>query len=928
MAHGFSFVAASVAVTGAILGGLVVLCGVPRAAAQQAGVARVEALPEVTNVDHAGMIRAWDDKTLERGRKIYTTVCFACHGVDGKRVTVEKARAFAVDPLARGCDPYSMFKVVTFGFSTMPQQQWLTPEQRYDVIDYIRETFLKTTNSTQYTKVDDAYLKGLPKPSADTHSDKHENKETDFGPVLCSNLNRAFPAVLTHRLPGGVSVSYDLHRMQLAGVWTGGYLDLAATRFHQQRGEAPVKPAGALVNGLQTWKWAYDGRFDYGQLPPRGPAPEKFMRYFGHSVHGDQAVMSYSIAGTRILEMPTVEQPAGLQVFQHTLQIEPGGKPLELCVAELDQAAAARILTAGTLDLAGQLDAPAAGTLAVLTAGKPTPFHVACAVIGDSAELSWRIEDGRRLVLHLAPAARRRTIQVLRNSATGDEACGAFSRHVKEATSRGTLPDLAVLTQAGPNRFPQPLTVEGKLGEPVNGYALDTVPLPVKNPYNAWLRTSALAFFPDGRCAVCTYTGDVWIVSGIDQGLSHVTWQRFASGLYEPFGLQVIDGLIYVTCRDGIKRLHDFNGDGYADYYETFFADPDVSAFFHAFCFDLQRDSKGCLYYAKAGQYTDFKEPGAVVKVAPDGRSFEYLATGFRTPNGMGMLPGDRVLCSDNEGNWMPASKINLCHKGGFYGYVQTDASGAWAPDGGKIDHRKVVPPATFDQPMLWLPVSEDNSSGAQLWVDDRRFGPLAGRDGRILHSSFGKGWIYYLMPQEIAGVTQAACVTLPQQWDAGVQRIRTNPHDGQLYGVGISGWQGPRGGQDGCLQRLRYTGAPCRLIDNVQVTAKGVEICFNFDLDLDTARNPANYELEMWNYLWRPEYGSPFFSVRNPGTKGTDKISGATARVADDKRRVVLEWPDIVACQQLRVRMNLKGADGQPFTQKFYQTINRLPEK
>ena len=40
---------------------------------------------------------------------------------------------------------------------------------------------------------------------------------------------------------------------------------------------------------------------------------------------------------------------------------------------------------------------------------------------------------------------------------------------------------------------------------------------------------------------VCTHGGDVWIVSGIDAGLAKLQWRRFAAGLYEPFGLQVVD---------------------------------------------------------------------------------------------------------------------------------------------------------------------------------------------------------------------------------------------------------------------------------------------------------------------------------------------------------------------------------------------------
>ena len=49
------------------------------------------------------------------------------------------------------------------------------------------------------------------------------------------------------------------------------------------------------------------------------------------------------------------------------------------------------------------------------------------------------------------------------------------------------------------------------------------------------------------------------------------------------------------------------------------------------------------------------------------------------------------------------------------------------------------------------MPQEFDNSSGGQLWVDDPRLGPLA---GHLLHTSFGKGWMSYLMIQEIDDVT------------------------------------------------------------------------------------------------------------------------------------------------------------------------------
>lgn len=892
--------------------GAAILAGLPVAAGAEAEVV----FPEITDVAHGELIRSWDAAAFARGREIYQMSCFACHGADGKGAAVQGARAFAVDPLVHKADPYSLFKTITYGYGAMPQQQWMTPAQRYDVVHYIREAFLKESNPSQYVKVDEAYLSQLPVPGGEV-VEETPVKRLDYGPVLCSNLGQEHPLVLTHCLPGQVAVSYDLHRMRTVGVWQGGHLDLSNTRFTKQRGLQTVRPGGEMIEGFEVWEWGHGGRFDR-EFEPRRPAPEDVVRFDGHFVHGDQAVMDYRIDGVRVLEMPEVAAAGdGGVVLRHRLRIGPGKWALDLCVAAFDgEDGRAGVMNAEQIT---NPEGAAAGAVAMM--GPSSGPFTLTAVIGETDGLLWRVA-GSRMILHIPPSDAPRSIDVLRQ-AGGEVELASFRELVATAVASG---DLVELTRGGTNPHPQPLTFAGTLGDPVNGYALDTLPIPFENPYGAWLRTSALAFFDDGRCVVATYTGDIWIVSGIDAELRNVTWRRFATGLYEPFGLLVIDGIIHAACRDGIKRLHDINNDGSADHYETFFADPDVSSYFHAFNFDLQRDEDGFLYYAKPGQYTDYEHAGSVLRIAPDGRSYEIFATGFRTPNGMGMLPGNRPVCSDNQGNWMPASKISLCRKGGFYGYVQTHAIPKfWSPDGGRIDVSKVVPPEDFDRPILWLPQDADSSSGGQEWLDDRRFGPLAGEGGRLFHSSFGKGWVYYLMLEEIDGEMQAACVTLPHQWDAGVQRVRVNPADGQLYGVGLSGWQGPRDGKDGCLQRLRWTGEPARLLDHVRTTPDGLELHFNFELDLKVAADPANYQIEIWNYEWASRYGSKFYSVKSPGTEGTDKLEVATVVLGADRRSVRLSIPGLVPCDQLKAVLDLRDKSGEAFREEFHQTIHRL---
>jgi glucose/arabinose dehydrogenase/mono/diheme cytochrome c family protein len=897
------------------------------------------------NVDHAGIISAWNQQSVERGRKLYQIACAPCHGTDGVHTINPQSRPFAVDKFKNGSDPYSLYKTITTGFKNMPSQSWMTPEQRYDVIDFIRETFLKKLNPSEFTTMDAAYLASLPKfDPALAKAGEVAPTQRDFGPVLESQLGSKISDALTFQLSANVSLSYDLHRMKLAGAWQGGFLNLSQTGHFQQRGEARPTPEGRLLEGLQHWSWAFGGRFDYptNDVLTRGPVPESWMRYRGHYVYGRQAVLSFTIQGRDVLEWPDAETNNGLLTISHWLRIGPGSTPLRLCVGQPDKPdgnaegvvpigqrapLGIRGPVADSLVMASFGGQKASSNPAVASGENPTGRHyrdfTAAGVVGQTEGLKWEVDDQDRLVLDIPADKQERVVGVICCAGKEESDLVRFGEYVRQ-TKQEQLIDPATLTHGAPRLWPATIEVSGHLGETNVGYALDTIPVPFKNPYRAWPRTSALAFFPDGRAVVTTYGGDVWIVSGLTGSLGRVKWSRFASGLYEAFGAQVIDGLIYVTCRNGIVRLHDLDGDGGADYYETFYADTDVSTFFHSFNFDLQVDHKGNLYYVKCGEYTDHTLPGAVIKVSPDGKRSQVYCTGFRTPNGMGILPDDRLTVSDNQGNWMPASKISIVHPGGFYGYVQTLTGGNdWAPDGGRIDVTKVKAPATFDQPIIWMPQEFDNSSGGQVWVDDKRFGPLS---GRLLHTSFGKGWMYYLMMQDLGKVSQAAIVALPFQFDAGIMRARVNPADGQVYATGLSGWQGPAGGKDGCLQRLRYTGQPGKMLDDVKVAAGGLSLKFNFALDPTCARDPAAYHLEEWNYLWAETYGSDQYSLQNPGQKGHDRLTITSIKLSSDRRSVFLAIPGLRPVNQVELRLNLTAADGSPFKELAYLTINAVP--
>ncbi len=892
--------------------------GVERASALKPSADQLIVKDDIANLNHAAILKRLKDDH-KAGETIFNNTCSACHGVDGNTPSLATARAFGTQKLKFGADPYSMLLTLSRGNGLMAATTHLSPRERYQVIHYIRERFMKKSNP-MYEPITDAYVASLPKGT--DMGDFKPSGDRDYGPVLASQLGKDISSALTVKL-GKTTLAYELHTLDQADIWQDGFLNLDQTQHQRGRGEGYPQPQGKMLKGLAGWRWGHDGSLDYPEegLLARGPLPEKWLQYQGHYLNKNRLVLRYKIDGREILELPEPLEGDATAV-RHTLRVGPGAE-LVLATMKFDDASGEKFEGVVTRSPSSVMSAKGSATSTMAMSGKMKDGSlgefVASMALGDIESATLEVDDQHRSILRIPADTKTRLIEVVCFQGSGE----ADRKILANLQPVGLDPE--ALTKGGPARWPEELTTVGYVGFESGAYALDTLTVPDSTPWNTWFRTSALDFFPDGRMVVATSGGDVWIVSGIDDELLSLKWRRFAGGLYEPFGIKVVDGLIYVTCKDRLTRLHDLNGDGEADFYENFSGDEDVSTFFHAFNFDLQTDTAGNFYYAKCGQYTDYALPGSVVKVSPDGKERSILCTGFRTPNGIGILPDNRITVSDNQGSWMPASKISLVKEGGFYGYVQTHKSGAWAPDGGRIDTKKVIPPKTFDQPVVWMPQNVDNSSGGQLWVGDERWGPLA---GRLLHTSFGKGWMFYLMMQEIDGVSQAAIIKLPHDFNTGIMRGRVNPLDGQVYATGMNGWNenGRPGLKDNGIQRVRYTGRSFRMVSDCQTQSDRLKLTFNFPVDAASASKPASYLAEQWNYKWQASYGSEMYHPIT-GEVGKQTLDIVEAIVSADRRSVELRLSDLRPVNQLHLKLKVNDADGQPFEEEIYWTINRLPK-
>ena len=686
---------------------------------------------------------------------------------------------------------------------------------------------------------------------------------------------------------GKKAIAYDLDLCRPIGAWSGKF----TTEMNlMSRGDYPTAMGETI---FVTGDFAgYMSGADAPALSPRkgfGPLPVDQVRFKGFHNAGRSVVVRWELAGVAIDETAEVVTANEVQFVVRTIEVAPSTKGVTVMLGK--SADAARIVTLGASKV-DQLDGHAVARI-----------------------------DGSKDITTVRIAYLPSGVPLPQSFDT-------------DAPSK--------LLKVAKTLWPETVETAGKLSEKSGeAYVVDDVKLPVINPWKAPMFTSAFDFLPDGRAVISTFHGDVFIASGIDEKLEKVTWRRFASGLYHALGLKVVNGEIYVTCRDGLWKLRDTNGDGECDTYEAFNFDLMVTKNFHEFTFDLQTDPAGNFYVIKAGPVRKggrgFDEicdhHGALLKISADGKKSETFATGFRAPNGIGISPTGQLTSGDNEGTWTPMCRLNWVKQGGFYGVVD-------------LAHR-TTPPTDHDRPLCWFPKEVDNSSGGQVWVTSDKFGPWK---DRLLHLSYGTCSMYGVLAQAVTfngqPQMQGGVARFNVDFASGAMRARFNPQDGQLYVTGLRGWQ-TTATQNGCFQRVRYTGAATRMPLALAATKKGIKLDFTCEIDAMAAADAGNWNIEVWNYIWSSAYGSPDISTLETKVAATelgndgklqfskaqmserkhDPLTVKSATVSADRRSVFLEIPDLRPAMQMKLKYDIKAADGIELRGQVINTIHALAE-
>ncbi len=590
-----------------------------------------------------------------------------------------------------------------------------------------------------------------------------------------------------------------------------------------------------------------DPRTGYGEREAgRGPLPEGLGRFEGTEIAGASTVITYRVGRAKVREWHTIAVAGTSSRWLRHFEVE------------------------------------ASDHAVVLALGRDRRGDAADVLCNDPDVHLSRVEGRWIARIPPAPAIRRFTI--------------AWSWGMVAPLTLPTPPRPA----SGKARWPE--TVEaGVIADVIagNGLAFDRITLPEPNPWRRRVRPADLAFLEGNRAVVVTYDGDLWTVDGASEsGAVPWRWRRFASGLHEPLAVAIVAGAIQVATKNGVVRLHDRNGDGEADWVENFNDHVIQSQSTRAYALDMAVGPDGTTYVTQGAlPLPSTPHSGAILRIAPDGRRSEVLATGAREPFVAVHPRTGLVTGTDQQGNFIPSSPVYLFRSGDHFGFRQER-------------------PERLTAPLAWIPHDEDNSSASQVWVQGAGLAPL---HDRLLHLSYGSGRLFIVSPDLDAPVPQAAVLPLGIETGLPVLHARSHAGGNALFLVGFQVF-GARMADLGGMLRMRRTETPITTAVAAQSFAQGVVLEFASDLDR-AAIGDATVSAQVWNYVRSPAYGSGRFGL--DGAAGTTPWPVGRSTVSADGRRVFIHLPDLPVAHQVAVDYRFRLQSGAPAQGRAYFTIN-----
>ncbi len=421
----------------------------------------------------------------------------------------------------------------------------------------------------------------------------------------------------------------------------------------------------------------------------------------------------------------------------------------------------------------------------------------------------------------------------------------------------------------------------------------------IPSPEQVDTQVGGLAFTKEGEVAACFHRGEVMFYNPKTKA-----WRLFATGLHEPLGIYVEEeGTILVIQRSELTRLHDKNKDGTADFYEVVCNDWGLTGNYHEFCFGLVKDSdkniyislgtasngsgareeiRGAwnntgglshdmfLYGGENGNWNEKKKAvprmyarvpyrGCVLKITPGERKAKVYATGLRTPNGLYMDPQNQLWVSDNQGDWVGASKLHRIQPGKFHGHA---ASLLWDKQPPKVTPVE-LPIEELEKRRTkaasLMPQGDCANSLTQILPYRKEFGPSSKANSKnLIIGDMNHSRLVQYLPDFVNGSHQGAATHLLTTDSLGMGNNRLlYSQDGKSLYVGKThlSWPGREG-----IKHITYNGTPYLQAESIQLTKNGFKIKFNSKITIPHEKSA--YNIQSYRIAYHASYGSKNYDL------------------------------------------------------------------
>ncbi|MGK0218133.1 MAG: hypothetical protein ACI9HE_001621, partial [Planctomycetota bacterium] len=447
-------------------------------------------------------------------------------------------------------------------------------------------------------------------------------------------------------------------------------------------------------------------------------------------------------------------------------------------------------------------------------------------------------------------------------------------------------------------------------------------------PDGAVIEAGAFEVLPDGRIAVGTRHGDIYLLDGVDAAKPEPKYELFAEGLDEIFGLAQKDGELYVTQSCELTRVLDTTGDGRADRFETV-SDAWGYENYHEYAFGSKFDAQGNLFVAlglSMSYHSRALFRGWALKITPEGEAIP-IASGLRSPAGIGPNEHGSLFYIESQGPWNSSCSLKSLEQGSFQGHPISFNWYPYAPDmgpapaqpesGGRILTELERVPELTPYAVVFPYIRMGRSITG--FVVDKTGGAFGPFQDQIFLGDFSLSLIMRATTEQVNGVWQGACYPFREELSTGILDLQFTPGGKLLAGGTNRGWP-VRGIAPFALERLEWTGVTPFEVERISITPTGFKLRFTLPVDPEAASDPSSYKLGTFTHIYHGGYGGPEVDQTVPVVQSVQLSSDrmeATLSLDTLQRGHVYEF-DLAA---------LRSAEAEALLHKdAYYTVNQIP--